>query len=985
MKFYENGLWQPGHAWHLTTLGNLKTSFGGMRVLLAVPSIPVLRVTASTSAEQAKSYYKTGLSREDYYSQGTELPGRWGGRGAEQLGLTGEVGKEAFYALADNLDPNTGERLTARTKANRTVGYDFTFNAPKSVSVAWAMTGDDRIVAVFRRAVADTMSELEAEAKTRVRTKGRTDAERTTGNLIWAEYTQFTGRPVDGIEDPHLHAHCYTFNATFDQEEDRWKAGQFRDLKRDAPYWEAAFHARLAKGLAEQGYAIERGSKSWELAGFNGKTLAKFSRRTAQIEAKAKELGITDAAAKSELGAKTRAGKDSSRYSGEELRSEWMSRLTDEERDAISSLRSRRSYARQVSVTPKQAMDYALGHTLDTKSVVPEKEVLREALRRGAGDVDVDAVKAQLGRDDILGEDVGGRRMVTTATVLGEETRMLDFARSGRGACARLAPDAELQVDFLNDAQKSAIEHVWASRDRVTAIMGGAGVGKTTLMQEAVRGLEAEGLKVRAFAPSAAASRGVLRAEGFEGATTIAELLQNPKQHESITDGVMVIDEAGLLGSRTMAEVFDLAEKQNARVVLVGDTKQHQSVQRGDAMRLLRDEAGIVPAEVIEVVRQRGNYRDAVQSIAGGDVVEGFNRLDRLDAIEQVSDDTRHERLAADYVAAVGKGKSALVVSPTRKEGEQVTDSIRKRLKVTTGLHRAERQLTRLDDRRLSASQKQDAVQYQVDDVVVFHGNAKNYRRGESIPLHSLKGRPLATVDLPSRGIKKGERFRVVDVGKNVTVEDAAGRRTALPLKDAEKFNVFTEHKLGVSIGEKLRITANGKALDGKAALNNGDLVEVESFTKDGDLQLKGGKVLPAAFGHVHYGYCTTSHSSQGKTVDRVFVAQGSESLVASSAEQFYVSVSRAREQVKVYTDDKRELLEAVKQSGQRLSAIELMQQAKTVEPDQLTRADRLKAWALRNATGAAERLRSTVAGTRKLWQERTNVQQLRPNQGASR
>lgn len=903
------------------------------------------------------------------------------------LGLSGQVDEADFHALVDNVNPASGERLTARTKSNRTIGYDFTFNAPKSVSVAWAMTGDERIVATFRKAVADTMAELEDEAKTRVRTKGRTDAERTTGNLAWAEFVHFTSRPVNGVEDPHLHAHCYTFNATHDEAEGRWKAGQFRDLKRDAPYWEAAFHARLSKGLAEQGFAIERGSKSWEIAGFEPETLTKFSRRTAQIEAKAKELGITYTDDKAALGAKHRENKREG-VTRQQLQSEWTARMSGDELDAVANLRTVRSD--QPAVTPKQAVDYALNHCLETKSVAPEKEVLRVALRRGAGSLDAEAVKNHFrgrGRDDVVVRSVAGRRMVTTAEILKEEKDMLDFARSGRGAAVELAPDAEIKVGFLNDGQRDAIRHVWTSRDRVTSILGGAGSGKTTLLQEVVRGLEEKGLGVRAFAQSADASRGVLRSEGFKHADTIYNLLQNEKHHDAIRNGVIVIDEAGLVDSRTMGEVFDLAKEQNARVLLVGDTRQHQSVARGDAMRLLRDEAGIVPAEVTEIMRQTGSYKDAVKAISDGDTAQGFAVLDQLDAIEEVGNDVRHERLAGDYCSAINAGKSALVVSPTRAEGQRVTDEIRGRLKRTGKLMQDEKTIKRLDDRRLSTPQKQDQAQYQVGDVVVFHKAARNYRRGESVPLHSMQGKPLATVDLPERGIKHGERFRVVGVGKNVMVEDAAGRVTPLPLKEAERFNVFAERDLGVSIGDRLRITGNGKAVDGKQRLNNGDLATVAGFTKDGNLRIirdqdakkKTETVMAGNYGQLTHGYCTTSHASQGKTVQRVFVAQGSESFVASSAEQFYVSVSRGKEQVKIYTDDKAELMDAVKRSGQRVSATELMHQARGGEIMELNRADRLKAWALRTTTNAAEAMRSTVANTRKLWQDRSNIEQINP------
>src|SRR5437867_809287 len=268
----------------------------------------MLRVIASRSVKDAKEYYGQALKREDYYTEGQEIRGEWQGIGAERLGLSGVVDQAAFDALSEKKRPGTDERLTQRNKGNRIVGYDLNFHCPKSVSVVYEFTKDERIRKAFKLSVNQTMREIESEIKTRVRRKGANE-NRTTGNMVWAEFVHFTARPVNGLPDPHLHAHCYAFNTTWDDAETKWKAGQFRDLKADAPYFEAAFHARFAKQLAETGYRIDRTTKGWELAGVPQRVLDEFSRRTEQVEQKAKELGITSAKEKDGLAALTRERK----------------------------------------------------------------------------------------------------------------------------------------------------------------------------------------------------------------------------------------------------------------------------------------------------------------------------------------------------------------------------------------------------------------------------------------------------------------------------------------------------------------------------------------------------------------------------------------------------------------------------------------------------------------------------------------------------
>ena len=387
----------------------------------------MLRVIASRNA---KEYYAESLKREDYYTEGQEIRGEWQGIGAEKLGLSGAVDQAAFDALCENRRPGTDERLTQRNKGNRIVGYDFNFHCPKSVSVVYEFTRDERILDAFKQSVNQTMREIESEIKTRVRQKGANE-NRTTGNMVWAEFVHFTARPVNGLPDPHLHAHCYAFNTTWDDTEKKWKAAQFRDLKADAPYFEAAFHARFARQLAEVGYRIERTAKGWELAGVPQRVLDEFSRRTEQVERKAKELGITSGKEKDGLAALTRERKQKQLFKTE-LRALWDQRVSADERAAIE-----RSVQYSLPGGPRisemKAMDFAIQHCYERASIVTDKELLRQALRYGVGDVIVEQTKRQLLRDEFIKEELNGHQWFTTNQVLAEEKRLIDFVETGRG------------------------------------------------------------------------------------------------------------------------------------------------------------------------------------------------------------------------------------------------------------------------------------------------------------------------------------------------------------------------------------------------------------------------------------------------------------------------------------------------------------------------------------------------------------------------
>ena len=226
----------------------------------------MLRITNPLSSKAATRYYNTSLAQADYYA---EEPGFWGGKGAQRLGLVGQVTREQFGAIAENRDPRNHERLTVRTKDDRRAGYDFTFSVPKSVSLYVAMSGDRQVERMIMESFRETMTLIENAMQTRVRGKGQDgverDCDRCTSNMMYAAFVHRETRPVEGISDPHFHIHAFVFNATWDQEETRWKAGQFGNTKTDAPFYEAGFHSLLASKLLEAGYATRRTERdlSW--------------------------------------------------------------------------------------------------------------------------------------------------------------------------------------------------------------------------------------------------------------------------------------------------------------------------------------------------------------------------------------------------------------------------------------------------------------------------------------------------------------------------------------------------------------------------------------------------------------------------------------------------------------------------------------------------------------------------------------------------
>jgi ATP-dependent exoDNAse (exonuclease V) alpha subunit len=432
-----------------------------------------------------------------------------------------------------------------------------------------------------------------------------------------------------------------------------------------------------------------------------------------------------------------------------------------------------------------------------------------------------------------------------------------------------------------------------------------AGSGKTTLMKEAVDKIEQTGKKVTVVAPTAQASRGVLKEEGFENAETVAKLLVDKRLQNSLKDQVLWVDEAGLLGTQDMTQLLEIATKNNARLILGGDTRQHASVVRGDALRILNTVGGIKTAEVNRIYRQKKEqYRSAVEDLSKGDVRGAFEKLDKMESIKEVDQMNPNTQLVQDYVSALKKGKSALVISPTHKQGDQVTEEIRQTLRKKGMIGKKELKAAKLSSLNLTEAEKDDWRNFRPGQIIQFNQNTKGIKRGS-----------LWTVDV------------VKD--KDILIKGQRGQSQALPKHQSSRFDVFEKSEIGLSKGDKVHITRNAFDQENKR-LNNGQTLEVASVTKGGKIKLinpvsKNTYTVDKEFGHLSHAHCITSHASQGKTVDEVFISQPASTFPATDAKQFYVSVSRGRDATHIYTDDKTALLEHASELGDRRSALELV------------------------------------------------------------
>lgn len=854
----------------------------------------MLTISTIDNATAAKSYYS---SRGDYYIDDLEPSPTWNGKLRDRLNLPESLHPNQFIALCDNLHPHTGQPLTGAVRDDRDVGRDFTFSPPKSVTLAGLIGGDDRVIAAVNQAVAETMALIEAETMTRVR-KGKANGERRTGEMLWAMFPHLTTRPIGGEVDPQYHIHAVAMNLTYDPVEKQYKAIQFKETKRNSPYYQAAFHAILAKKLEGFGYETRKTKDAFEIVSIPDRAIKEFSRRRALIEKVVEDYGFTNPESIAKLGAKTRERKAEGQPWGS-LLAGWEKRLQPKEIEAIRVLPVARYKHKDRSV---EAVKYALDHLLERDAVVSQRDVAKEALRYGVGAVSVDGVYAAIGKADLVRREINGQVMLSSREVLSEEQRLVKLAINGRGRCRPLrSVQAEsdhfsaqrLSVNpsqkqppkdsaTLSPSQQAAIAHVWNSPDKIILVRGYAGTGKTTMTKTALAGID---VPYVILAPSSEASRGVLRSEGFENADTLARFLVDTDMQAGVKGGLIWLDEASLAGSKDVARLSQLANSLNARLVFSGDPRQHKSVSRGDVLALLEDNAGLPVAIVSEVQRQRGDYKKAVEAIAKGDVVTGFERLDKLGWVHLMPVWDKYAGAANEYIEAIKAGKSALLVSPSHKEGDLLTECVRQELGKAGLLTGESHTFSTLRPANWTEAERGDARNYQPGHVVRYIRNANKVKSGTKLDY--------------TEGMK---------------------------LSDPLAFQVYERQTIDLRAGDTIRLTANQETMDGHKG-NNGATYRVAGFDKHGNIELDNGWKLAADSEMFTHGLVNTSYASQGKTVDKVIVVQGDQSLGATNMAQFYVSVTRGREQASVWVDSKINTLEAIQHEDTRLLASDLVRQ----------------------------------------------------------
>lgn len=894
------------------------------------------------SISRGGGYASNHLQYSDYIDEQAQVKGFWAGRGADWLGLAGIVQNEQLEAVRQGLHPSTGEKLRPMIVqgSNARTYYDFTISAPKSVSIQAIVGEDRRIFGAHDQAVRVALCRLELYAETRVRRSGANE-NRKTENLIIAAFTHDTSRSLD----PQIHTHCVAVNMTFDPVEKRWKALQARSIYDHLDLLTECYRWELASRLIALGYGIENirnehgRDLGFEIAGISKEIRDAYSQRSKDRDRAIEEFIVEEGRRPSKrevavLVRNTREGK-LREIATEEVRRLQRERVGSVAVEQLRELRNRAITRGPVPQTesPVRAFQLATEHVFERMTVVRQQDLILEGLRFGRGRIGEKALLEELAAEVSRGNLLKLGDQLTTKEALTREGQMIDYVNAGIGGyraigatpipgAGALLREIRFAVKPEQSAEQSgALRGILASRDRVLALQGAAGTGKTTVLQEVAAAVELSGRRLACVAPTASAAR-VLEGQGLGKSATVQFYLQSEFMQRSLAQQVLVVDEAGMIGSRTMKDLLAITEQHQTRVLLVGDPKQLQSVDAGDALRTLIKDSKLQVFDLREVFRQKGQYREAITALRN-DPSLGFDVLERMGAVSEVERDQRAELVAEKYLALrdvptqKGAKRETLIVAPTWKEAEEVNDAIRRNLK-QQGVLEGEKNVVRLTPLNWTEAERKDLTQYKGGEHLVFHKATRHFGKHQS-------------------GVVVGLKDKKLEVRRN------DGKLRSISIKQAKCFGVYKADSLGVAVGDRLLLHENrsgrrSRTLQEKAEnllvrvvdrdalfrATNGELVTVSGFDGRGRIELTDGRKMPVNYQQFSHGYAVTVHASQGKTVDSVIVTGD-----RMSHSHFYVAASRGKETVDIVTSNRTSLRNSVAVASKRKSAIELAKEAK--------------------------------------------------------
>jgi len=892
----------------------------------------MMTMSKALSALGAVSYFKDEYehARGSYYTEEGKTVGRWSGELAESFGLTGAVNREDFERLCEGQDPHTSEQLVRHVKKHERTnqhgeeietgghraGCDITFSAPKSVSLAALVGGDERIREAHAEAVTAALREVERYAQARL--GGNAKAE-TTGKLLFASFEHDAARPDrrDSYAAPDLHTHNFAFNLT-QTAQGKIKPVQSLELYRSQKFGTAIYRATLAERLQKLGYEIEVDKRTGapEIKGISREYIEAASPRQRDIKETAEALKTNSTRGAASRNRRTKTyDRDEMKARHHELDRQHGGQAravvgeAREQAQAMSALLWDEATSRAKA---QESVTFAIEKSSEREAINDMRQLMTDALRRNLGRTTFEAVAVEMQMRQERGQLVGvvlddeTKQRMTMEKTLRRESENIEKMRAGQGTQQPIAERVPATVTTsqgvtLSESQRAAVEQIVTSRDQITGLQGKAGTGKTTTLAAVREAGERAGYDVQAFAPTTRAAQ--LLADSGMPTRTLQKFVRQ-KEEPDAAPRLLVLDESSLASTKQVNGFLSRVRPED-RVLLVGDMRQHEGVEAGSPFAQLARH-GMATAQLEQIVRQKDEpLREVVENLSVGKIKEAVDGLREQGRITEIADpQERLKTIARDFCEQPDR-ESTLVISPANKERVELNRLIHRELQTTGQISTKNYKTKVLENRNeLTGAERTFAGAYQPDDVIRYTSGSKKH------------------------GINASEYARVVATDEKtntLTVKlDKSQRQISYDPKRLQGVSVYREAEREFSAGDRLQFRAPYHA----QKVTNGELGTLEKIEKGKlTVALDSGRSVEFPIDknrHIDHGYAVTSHSSQGQTVNRVLVnADTREPDKLLNQRMAYVAASRARLDARIYTDSDQRLSAALARQVDKSTALE--------------------------------------------------------------
>lgn len=920
----------------------------------------------STKVFKSASNVETYYQHADYY--GAEAKGIWFGSGAEDFQLSGSFEAKTdkgFKDLVNGKMPD-GRVIGNLDKHDNNIhrpGMDLTFSSPKSFSIQMHVLGDQqekqKLDIARMKALTKTLSYIENSGIIYTR-KGRGGKiVEPINKLIYALFVHTTNRKLE----PQDHVHCLLANAT------KCPDGKFRtivwdDLLKHNKFIGQIFRNELALEVKKLGYEIRTTQLSDESSSFELKHIPQnlidaFSTRRKEIEVLFKLYDVKTKEGRDRIVINSREAKKT--VPEKELKEAWVkvldSVLQNKESTKISDITTQQIkhyvlekardlldktiYRQQIDsikapekISAKEIVLMAVRDITYNESVFTKEDLLKAALKHSIGEFTIKdiefAIVDTLKSKQIIKSEIGNNAY-TSKELLQQEKEILRISKNGLNKSASIINQKVFDKRFtyhekqstrgysLNKQQVNAVRHILTSEDKIMAIQGLPGVGKSTVL-ETVNLMSKGKIIALGTAPTASSAKtleessqiksGTLHSfvgkyRGYlEGRGTTEGLI---KVQQELKKSVVFVDEASLVGTRQMYNLLKLSEILKFRVVLIGDTQQLSAVEAGKPFEQMLEVINSV--KLTKIIRQQdGEHIKAIENVVNNKILESFK------IHEQNIHGTRQfvSQATKQYLALTEhEQKNTILISPSREYRDKINNVVVKELTEANKLGQSSHKLEVFKPIELKPSDYSFVRNYKEGDIVKFN---KDYK---------------------SIGITKGDSLTVASVNQetNTLLFKQGIRNIRFQLKlnidYSSKLEVFKKSTLDIREGLKLRITKNDQGLINSETVH---VTKINTHNQTISLRLDNNQEVIkdlSTLKHIDYGYCSTIHSSQGKTTDKLIAAICSHNKL-NDQKSWLVSISRHKSSLQVYMQDKSQVQQQLQSNkGIEKSALDIKTQSK--------------------------------------------------------